>query len=213
MKFTILKFAMAMSIVVMVSGCATIVSGSSDEVTFNSSPDGARVYVNGVAVGTTPTAVTLDRKTDQMLRFEKEGYKTYETKMKTTMNGWFFGNVLIGGLIGSTTDAASGAIHEYSPDQYMVALEPVDTNHINGVASRPHAERVREFIVSGYTSLLSDLSNGDGDHLDSLLSMLDVSDEDHDDVIRRLRALSEAHPEIPEFANEVVEHFVANPEE
>jgi len=38
----------------VISGCATILDGSSQPVNFNSSPNGARIYVNGMEVGTTP---------------------------------------------------------------------------------------------------------------------------------------------------------------
>ncbi|MDX1442259.1 MAG: PEGA domain-containing protein [Gammaproteobacteria bacterium] len=205
------RFAIAffggLALVLGVAGCATIVSGSSESITFNSSPEGATVYIDGTAVGTTPTTIEVDRSGNEVLRFEKEGYKPYETRLEKTVNGWFFGNVIIGGLIGSSTDISSGAMHQYAQKKYMVALEPISSNGLNGVTSRPKTERVREFIVTGYVALLKDIENGEGSHLESLLGMLEVEQENRQQAVERLRDLANTYDEIPLFADAVVEAF------
>ena len=60
------------------------------------------------------------------------------------MNPWFFGNIVIGGLLGSTTDGVSGAINEFSPDQYFVTLSP---NTPFGIStSKPR--KIKELVVA-----------------------------------------------------------------
>ena len=40
-------------------------------------------------------------------------------------NPWFWGNILFGGVFGSTTDGLSGSVHEYSPSQFFITLVPM----------------------------------------------------------------------------------------
>jgi len=110
--------------VILSTGCASVVSGTDQKLTFNSEPEESTVAVSGRVLGKTPLTVPVDRGSNQSITFEKEGYKTYTAQLSTTTNPWFFGNIVLGGLVGSTTDGVSGAIHEFSPDQYFVTLKP-----------------------------------------------------------------------------------------
>lgn len=89
------------------SGCATIVSGTDQKLTFDSEPEGATVTVAGRVLGKTPLTVEVDKDKNLALTFEKEGYKTYTTQLSTSLEPWFWGNIVIGGLVGSTTDSLS----------------------------------------------------------------------------------------------------------
>lgn len=102
-------------LICLLASCATIVSGKYQTVTFNSEPQGAKVIVNGRTLGTTPLTLPLEKASNQTLSFEKEGYNTVTLPLTTTLNGWFWGNIVLGGLLGSTTDGLTGAVHEYSP--------------------------------------------------------------------------------------------------
>ena len=118
MKNLILLF----SILFSVSACTTIMSGKTQEMTFDSEPQGVEVNVSGKVIGKTPTTVQLDKKNDQTLTFTHEGYKTQTRNLTTAVDPWFFGNVIFGGVIGSTTDAITGSIHKYAPNQYYVTM-------------------------------------------------------------------------------------------
>lgn len=107
----------------LISGCATIVSGETQTVTFNSVPDGADVLVNGEIKGKTPITFPLKRADGNVLEIKKEGYKTHKGVLRTNLNGMFWGNILIGGLFGSTTDNVTGASREYAPGTIVVKLE------------------------------------------------------------------------------------------
>src|SRR5260221_7059201 len=92
------------------TGCATIMSGSSQDLSFNSSPDGATVTVGGRIIGKTPITTRLGKESGQTLVFEKDGYKSITMRLETSLDGWFWGNIVLGGVIGSTTDGITGAV-------------------------------------------------------------------------------------------------------
>lgn len=137
-----------LAVPLLFSGCATIASGTNQNVSFESEPEGATVRVNGEVVGKTPVSSRLDKKNDQSVSFEMAGYRTVTKNLATKTDPWFFGNIIIGGLFGSTTDFASGAAYEYSPDQYFVTLPP--ENNGGMLNSRQSLER---FIVVTYDEL------------------------------------------------------------
>ena len=93
-----------LSVLILSSSCATIMTGKTQEVTFDSEPQGAEVAVNGRVIGKTPTTIQLDKKKDQTVSFKLEGYKTRTRTLETKLNAWFMGNIVLGGFIGSTTD-------------------------------------------------------------------------------------------------------------
>lgn len=159
----------------LMSGCASIISGSSQEVTFQSQPDGATVTVNGKILGRTPLTTNLKKKSDQKLTFEKEGYKTDTMQLSTRMDSWFWGNILIGGLIGSTTDGISGAVHEYVPNQYFIPLTPLDSTRLDPLTEKK--AKAKEFIVLQYKNIMTDISKGSGEYLNSLISLLSIVPE------------------------------------
>lgn len=110
-------------ILLSITGCATIFDGDTQLVTFNSTPSGAQVFVDGQLLGVTPVTASVKRKKGAVLTVKKEGYASQTIPMATTMNMTFLGNLVTGGAFGTTTDSASGAINKFEPGQYMVILE------------------------------------------------------------------------------------------
>ena len=105
------------------TGCATIVVGDTQLLTVDSVPTGAEVYIDGVLRCVTPMSASVKRKKDATLTLKKEGYIDRVMPMATTMNMTFLGNIVTGGVFGTTTDSATGAINKYEPGQYMVTLQ------------------------------------------------------------------------------------------
>ncbi|MCM2303551.1 MAG: PEGA domain-containing protein [Elusimicrobia bacterium] len=190
------------------SACASIVSGGTQPVTFNSAPDGATVTLNGLAIGKTPITTAIKKKSGQTLIFSKEGYKPVTMQLETRMNGWFWGNIAFGGLIGSTTDGLSGAVHEYSPSQYMVSLQPEGTGALESKTTIASRQKAKEFILISYKNIQSDLSTGDGEYLNSLLELLKVPKEGKVEAVKKLRALAGVYPNILEFTERVLDLYL-----
>ena len=60
-------------------GCASIAHGTKQILKINSEPSGAKVYVKGVQIATTPAQIELKRKqSSTVIRVEKDGYEPIE---------------------------------------------------------------------------------------------------------------------------------------
>lgn len=110
--------------VVGIQGCASIVGESRYPVAVSSAPAGASFEItdkNGTVVhaGNTPSTVTLKSGkgyfTGQtyLLRFKKEGYPDKTVELDSSLSGWYWGNLLIGGLVGMLiVDPLTGAMYK-----------------------------------------------------------------------------------------------------
>jgi len=112
---------------VFAAGCASIISGTKQEVSVGSTPPGATVTfktTGGMTVftGTTPASCRLPRSDNYLVVIKMDGYKDQEIYINRDFNGWFIGNLLCGGLIGMVVDAVDGAMWNLAPDQIHVEL-------------------------------------------------------------------------------------------
>lgn len=107
----------------MSAGCATMVRGNRQDITFNTEPPGASVIIDGLQ-GTTPYTVSLDRNTNYVVKIIMEGYREEQVFIKKHF-GWLtiFGN-LPWLLIGLSVDVASGSAWKLKPKKVKLKLEP-----------------------------------------------------------------------------------------
>jgi uncharacterized protein YceK len=105
-----------------ISGCATIIHGTRQDVGISSSPSGADVWVDNSQMGQTPVITHLSRKDSHIVKLVLPGYQPYETTITRSVSGWVWGNIAFGGLIGLGVDAISGGIYKLSPEQVSGAL-------------------------------------------------------------------------------------------
>ncbi|WP_294267124.1 PEGA domain-containing protein [uncultured Chryseobacterium sp.] len=119
-----LSGALLLGITLSVTSCATIITGTKDKITFNSTPEGAKVMHKGIEKCTTPCTAEIPRSlSKQMVTFEKEGFSNKEVKLTKTFNPVTLVNILLGGIIGIGIDTATGSLTKYSPKEYKVELE------------------------------------------------------------------------------------------
>jgi hypothetical protein len=138
--------ALFVSLMLILSGCATIIDGTSQPVTFNSEPNRAKIFLNGAQVGVTPLTLQVQRSKTTVVVAKKEGYEEQQIPLQTKLNGYFWGNVISGGFLGSTTDYASGSMVEYSPNMYFLSLEPIRKSEADAFRLSEE-KRVRQFIL------------------------------------------------------------------
>ena len=87
------------------------------------------------------------------LRLELEGYKPAEIELTARMSGWYWGNLLLGGLIGMlAVDPATGAMWNIAPDK-------IDRKLANGKSAM--IENETGFLVV----LESDLTPTEREHM------------------------------------------------
>lgn len=97
-------------------GCATLMNGTTQEITLNTTPPGATVVIDGRPDEgrTTPATVVLARRQSHTIRFRKAGYEDLERTVYTRMSGYaFFDGVL--GLLPLLFDAAVGSAWDLEP--------------------------------------------------------------------------------------------------
>lgn len=122
--------ALATAMAVASSGCATIMAGGPDQVQVQSNVPGASVYVDDILVGQTPMVVTLDREHGQgRIRVEAPGYQPVIMQRHKSINGWFWANLCLGGLVGMIVDAATGNIKSFDTTPLSVALTPIPAGY------------------------------------------------------------------------------------
>lgn len=102
---------------IMFSGCATILGGGNQQiVSVNSSKPlkGEMKYADGSGLQhfTAPATLSVERRSKDIVLTSSDG--SFDTKtVEADINPWFFGNIIFGGLIGSTTDSVGGAAWKY----------------------------------------------------------------------------------------------------
>ena len=115
------------------STCASIVSNRNYPVTINSTPGGANFEIRNkrtnqiVESGITPRIVKLPagspyfRKNNYIIKYSMPGYEDKTEYLESGIDGWYWGNIAIGGLIGMfIVDPLTGAM-------YRIPVEYVDT--------------------------------------------------------------------------------------
>lgn len=121
-RFTTLTFAL---LLVVSSGCATIVQGSYQDVPVDTDPSGALVTVDGIEMGRTPTVLSLKRGEDHQILLDLDGYQTTTLRLSKDLDfvPAVVGNIFSWGLLGFAVDFVSGAAYELSPEMLQATLE------------------------------------------------------------------------------------------
>ena len=105
------------------AGCATIMDGSKQKVSFSSNPSSAAVTIDGKTVGSTPLTEDLSTKDIHTVKMVLAGYHPYEMTLTKTTNSWVWGNIILGGFIGLGVDAITGALYKLTPEQVNADLK------------------------------------------------------------------------------------------
>jgi len=120
------------------ASCASIVSKSTYPVTVTSNPSGCLVAVKNsegevIHQATTPTTLTLKssagyfRPASYTFEFTKKGGVKQIVPVNATMNGWYIGNIVFGGLIGLViVDPLTGAMWKLD-DKVTANFAPIAT--------------------------------------------------------------------------------------
>jgi len=116
-------------ILLLTSGCASIISGTSKKILISAVPYQTDVEIknkSGMTVykGVTPCDVILARKNDYYVTISQPGYKSQEIPIIREFNGWFILNAIFGipGIIGMIIDLSDGAVWTLKPDLIYVNL-------------------------------------------------------------------------------------------
>ena len=123
-------FSCALALLVTTS-CATLFTKKTQEVNFKGVPgttiidkDKNKVVTeigsNGFGVG--KFSKQLKKKN---IEARKDGYQSRDYEMGTKIQGWFWGNILFGGIPGMAIDAATGKMMKFSDKMIDLTLTPL----------------------------------------------------------------------------------------
>lgn len=101
----------------MATGCATVLSGSHQDLTVTSQPEALCVTINGEPYGATPVVASLPRGATYLVQVRKDSYLPYEMTVVPVTNQMIWGNLVLGGLIGMAVDGATKAAYEHQPSR------------------------------------------------------------------------------------------------
>lgn len=123
-------------LLLFITGCASIVSRSNWPFSVVTEPEGMKVSItnkNGREVykGTTPATMFLKSgsgffgKESYTVTLSKEGYETKKINVECKLNGWYFGNLLLGGVLGMLiVDPATGAMYKLADEGITETMTP-----------------------------------------------------------------------------------------
>lgn len=119
MKKTILLVGATVAASFLFTGCATIVSGDTQKINLQSKNE-KTVSINGQQYSA-PGVVSVKRENQDAVVKISDCEK--EVLLKKEVNPMFLGNILIGGLFGSTTDASTDSMWQYDAENVNVDCE------------------------------------------------------------------------------------------
>jgi hypothetical protein len=121
----------------MLSSCATILSRSNWPVSIATNPEGARVEIwnrkgEKIYDANTPHVVLLKSgsgyfgKESYKMTLSMHGYEPRTINLECTINGWYFGNILIGGILGMlVVDPLTGAMYRLQTKDVYESLSAI----------------------------------------------------------------------------------------
>ena len=110
-----------------VTGCSTIIRGSSEEVLFHTFPSGAEVRLSTGQVCHSPCTLEMKRKGDVFATITKDGYKTLVTVLISSIDGVVLAagttaNILSLPIINDLVDYNTRANYSRKPNPLIVEL-------------------------------------------------------------------------------------------
>ena len=113
------KIAIILLTSAALSGCASIIKGGSQNIditTNNGQSVNATIFTkSGIQETNIPQTIAVQKDSQDIAITVKEGRCNKEsvTTAKSRIQPWFWGNMITGGILGSTTDSLTGAMWQY----------------------------------------------------------------------------------------------------
>lgn len=126
LKLSIITFGLLLSIGLFVSGCATILKGSTENLFISTMPAGAKVTINGTNSGLTPLAKELPTNRTYNITLEKEGYKKAQLTVYSKIEGGWVVIDVICGVLPLAVDAITENWYSLETNEIDVELEEIE---------------------------------------------------------------------------------------
>jgi hypothetical protein len=144
-----MKKLLVLLLLPLLTGCASLVGNSTEQVTVESTPSSAYFTITDshgqiVATGTTPQTVTLKKsdgsyfgKIEYSLAVKAEGYHSTLVPLSMRFSHWYtFGNIIFFGVPGwLIVDPFSGGMYTFEQDRIQSWLRPCQPGPYNYTCS------------------------------------------------------------------------------
>lgn len=161
---TIRMSTLAFFMMPLLSGCATVFTGTTEHITIRTDQDDARIYVDGRMIGRGTASFRANRTFNEhhipKVTVKKKGYETQSFKLERTFNATAITNSTF--VYSWTTDFFSGAMFEYTPNKYMIQMVA------KGEASLTDEQEFQRYVLTNSHNLKRDIARGGGDYLSAL---------------------------------------------
>lgn len=139
---------LVLAVIMISTSCATLFTGTRQNVSIDSNPQGADIIIDGQKMGTTPAKIKVDRELDALLyggkeiQFELEGYKKIGYELDARLNSVaiinFFNPVFWG------IDIVTGAVTKYD-NYYNFQLRPLKFNNTQSI-TESNMEKYKKLV-------------------------------------------------------------------
>jgi uncharacterized protein YceK len=170
-----LQLFIILVVAAVLSSCATILTGTTQRVTIDSTPKGADIIIDGRMMGTTPAIVRLDRDFNTFIddgkdiNLELPGYYSDGYYLGTDIEPMCILNVFC--ILGFAIDAATGAIMRYDSDYYNFRMIPIE-----GAPVQPSSQSTVA-KDAGVSETGDDESGDSEDNYEKLMKLVDLYEE------------------------------------
>lgn len=130
------NYILVLGLIILNSSCATLFTGTRQNVSIDSNPQGADIIIDGQKMATTPAKIKVDRELEALLyggkeiQFDLEGYKKLGYELDARLNSVAiinFFNPLFWGI-----DIVTGAVTRYD-NYYNFQLMPLEFNNTQSI--------------------------------------------------------------------------------
>ncbi len=167
-------------------GCATLFTGTTDTITFNSNVPDVRLSIDGQYKGDLPLTLTLSRNflggARFIARFEKEGYETQEFQLTREFNTVAILDVT-SIVTSSGIDMLTGSIMRFSPTDYHIHMREVSPKQASNEYTR--SLRLYRYALMNHRNLQRDISRGGGEYLSAFAAEIGRETDDSGASVRR----------------------------
>ena len=183
-------------IILALSGCGTIFSGSTQDMSFDSNVKGVEIYIGGIKVCKTPCVYPLDKSSGStIITAKKKGYEEQQQILKTKFNNFAILN--LSGWPSWIVDVATGGMWQYKQDGVYIDMEKASKNYAEAQTIKQNMS-IRRFALLNYPALKIEASKQKAGEYITALSELSGKEENriiniinsHDNEIKLVHVLS-----------------------
>ena len=163
---TIGRLLLAPLALIQLCACATIFTGTKEDIKFSANVPGVRLTIDGEQKGTLPLTVTQSKDfmhgQEFKVKAEAPGYVTQEFQLKRQFN-WVALLDITSIPTSGGIDYYTGALMRFEPNEYHIQM----VKKGKGAAEIERERRAWRYALMNYRRVQSDLARGGGEHLES----------------------------------------------